>query len=152
MSPRKEGGRTQPLKPADDFVLLLHSCVSQVHRVGNGTGCGPMKGFRKECCQSKLADTCSRIAGRSEGDILQHPFLLSPRKPTLWGMKLVRTTLRKGPLENTVFLVSGQPGYSNAIFQMTLPSDRDAQHNQCHLTTAEASPPPHPAYKTHIHT
>lgn len=151
MSPGKVEGRTQPLKPADDFVSLLHSCVTWVHSVGNGPGRGPVKGFKKECCHGNLAGTCSRIVGRSEGDILQHPFLLSPRQPTLWGMKLVSTILRRGALENTVFLVSGQPGYINAIFQMTLLSDRDAWHNQYHLITAEASHPPS-VYKTHIHT
>lgn len=52
--PREREGRTQPLKPADDCVLLCDG-VSEVHRAGKGLWGSPMRGLREECCHGKLA-------------------------------------------------------------------------------------------------
>lgn len=88
--PGEREGRTQPLKPGEDCVLLLQDTVSREHTAGKGPRAGPVRGSGScatmaSClalAQGQSADLRVALCGTPSFSALDNPF---PREESCSG-------------------------------------------------------------------
>lgn len=125
---RKREGRTQPLKPADDYVL--HNSISQVRRADKGPGVPSIMRWSATMASWLLSLKVSQQVWGC------HSIAPLPSQH-LWGRRLVRTILgilgpgyylgpkRRGTLKVQSSLLVDNQVITTAVFQMILPSNKE---------------------------